>query len=82
MCRMERRVAYGEAPSVAAKGTSHRVVSMKRTPKLRFISMTADDRRVDVLIPILTVYTTIKYPATFIGSVASKHTITFSDTIK
>ena len=80
MCRMERRVAYGEAPSAAAKGFSHKEVSMKRTPKLRFINITADERRVDFLIPILTVYTTIPYPATFIGRLT--RAIPFSDTIK
>ena len=77
---LERRVAYGEAPSVAVTVTSHRVVSRKRTPMLSVNMATADDRRVDVLIPILTVYTTIPYVATFIGRFT--RAITFSDTIK
>lgn len=80
MCRVERRIAYGEAPSEAVIVISHRVVSLKRTPKLRVVSTTADDRRVDLLIPILTVYTTIPYPATFIGRFT--RAIPFSDTIK
>ena len=53
MRRLERRVAQGEAPSEAEMVISHSVASIKRTPKHIVSSATADDRRVDVLIPII-----------------------------
>ena len=75
----------------SARAISHSVVSTKRTPKLNVRSATADDRRVDVLIPIIRIATchisasptctASPYVATFIGSGISIP-ITFSGTIK
>ena len=52
MRKLERRVAYGEAPSVADNAMIHSFVGIKRTPKPNVIRVTADDRRGDSTIPI------------------------------
>ena len=80
MRRVERRVADGEAPSVEVIANSHSEVSMKRTPKLNGISVTADERRMDVLIPNTSI-AAFPYVTAFIGSGTSIPT-TFSVTIE
>ena len=79
MRRLERRVAYGEAPSAAVTAIIHMVESSKHTPKPIAISVTADDRCGDFLIPFFNVET-LPYEGTFIGSVIN--VTTFSGTIK
>ena len=80
MRKLERRVAYGEAPSVGIKAKIHSADSKKRTPKSIDINATANDRRGDFLMPTRSKGTPI-YVTAFISRVTSLITA-FSGTIK